>query len=181
MKNFIAIIFLMLSPFSGVFAQHYSPVDQSSAIQFKVVNHLIFKNTVTGTFKGLKGTIVFDPKNLAASSFDVSVEVKTISTGINMRNNDLQKEKYFNEQKHPRITIKSQSITKGSGNDEYTLTASLTMKGATKTISFPFTAIPEKGGYQFKGHFQLNRMDYNVGPDNSIENKVVVDLLVMAK
>lgn len=181
MKNFIAIIFLMLSPFSVVLAQHLIPVDQSSNIQFKVVNHLIFRSTVTGTFKGLKGTITFDPKNLAASSFDVSVEVKTISTGIGKRNSDLQNDKYFNEQKHPRIIIKSQSITKGSGNDEYVLTASLTMKGVTKTISFPFTAIPQKGGYQFKGHFQLNRMDYNVGPDNSIENKVVVDLLVIAK
>jgi polyisoprenoid-binding protein YceI len=182
MKYYFTLIALFISaPFFGALAQHYSPVEQGSLVQFKVVNHLIFKTTVTGTFKGLKGAIVFDPHNLSACSFNVSVAVETINTGIGMRNNDLQKEKYFNRQKYPLITIKSQSIKKGTGNNGYVLLASLTMKGVTKTISFPFTAIPEKGGYEFKCHFEVNRMDFNVGPDNSIDKNIKVDLLVMAR
>ena len=182
MKYYFTLIVLFISaPFFGALAQHYSPVEQGSLVQFKVVNHLIFTNTVTGTFKGLKGAIVFDPNNLAVSSFNVSVAVETINTGIGMRNNDLQKEKYFDRQKYPLITIKSQSIKKGTMNNGYVLLASITMKGVTKTISFPFTAIPEKGGYEFKGHFELNRMEYKVGPDNAIDKNVKVDLLVIAR
>jgi polyisoprenoid-binding protein YceI len=179
MKYYFTVIALFVfAPFSTVLAQHFTPAEQGSLVKFNVVNHLIFKTTVTGTFKG---AIVFDPKNLSASSFNVSVSVKTINTGIGKRDNDLQKEKYFNQQKYPLITIKSQSIKKGAGKDDYVLLASLTMKGVTKTISFPFTAMPEKGGYAFKGHFELNRMEFKVGPDNSIDKNIKVDLLVTAK
>src|ERR1035437_8291289 len=182
MKNYFAVIVLfVLAPFSAVRAQHYTPVEQGSLVQFKVVNHLIFKTTVTGTFKGLKGAIVFDPNNLSVCSFNVSVAGETINTGIDMRNNDLQKEKYFNRQKYPLKTIKSQSIKRGKGNGEYVLSAGLTIKGVTKTISFTFTAIPVKGGYEFKGHFELNRMEFKVGPDNSIDKNIKVDLLVTAR
>jgi hypothetical protein len=45
------------------------------------------------------------------------------------------------------------------------------MKGVVKTISFPLTAMPANGGYRFKGHFELNRMDYNVGPDKILLTK----------
>lgn len=176
-----AIILLMLLPFSMAFAQNYAPVEQGSTIEFKVTHQVIFKSTVTGTFTGIKGTIVFDPNNLSACSFNVSVNVNTINTGINMRDNDLRKEKYFNQQKYPLITIRSQSIAKGAGNNKYILSASLTMKGVTKKISVPFTAVTANGGYHFNGHFELNRLDFNVGPDNSIDKSVAVDLFVIAK
>jgi polyisoprenoid-binding protein YceI len=180
-KYILTLIAVILFPLALLHAQHYTPVEESSAIKFSVVNHLIGSSTVNGTLKGLKGTIIFDPANLNAASFNVSVSVNTISTGIGMRDNDLQKEKYFNQSKYQLIALKSQSITKGTGKDQYTLTASLTIRGVTKTISFPFTAIPSNGGYLFKGQFQLNRMDYNLGPDNAIDKKVSVDLSVLAK
>jgi polyisoprenoid-binding protein YceI len=57
----------------------------------------------------------------------------------------------------------------------------LTMKGVTKTISFPFTAKAVNGGYQFSGGFDLNRLEYNVGPDNSIDKDVEIDIDVFAR
>jgi polyisoprenoid-binding protein YceI len=180
MKNCLATLLLLPLLFSAAIAQHLTPVEQSSQVQFHVSHTMIFKSTVTGSFKGLKGTIAFDPNNLSGSSFDVSVQPKTISTGIGIRDNDLLKEKYFDEKKYPLIVIKSQSITKGP-HDDYIFSGTLTMKGVTKTISFPFTAKSENDGYEFKGSFQLNRLDYNVGPDNSIDKNVVVDLSVVAR
>src|SRR6185295_3590872 len=47
---------------------------------------------VHGDLSGLKSTIQFDENNLAASSFKASVDPKSISTGIGLRNHDLQKE-----------------------------------------------------------------------------------------
>jgi len=180
-KAFVIITILMCcSPF-GVFAQRYGSVGQNSIVQFKVVNHIIFKTTVNGTFQELKGTIVFDPSRLEKSFFDVSVAVKTISTGIAMRDRDLLKEKYFNQQKYPRITIKSKTITRGEGGSSYVLDGNLTIKGITKPISFPFKAGIANGVYQFKGHFQINRMDFNVGPDNSIDKNVSIELSVTTK
>src|SRR5579864_4454253 len=46
--------------------------------------------TVHGSFSGLKATIQFDEKDLAGSSISASVEAKTVSTGIGLRNHDLR-------------------------------------------------------------------------------------------
>jgi len=182
MKKALTIITFFVCCYPvGVFAQRYSPVGQNSIVQFNVVNHLIFKSTVTGTLQELKGAIIFDPNNLAKSFFDVTVAVKTINTGIGKRDRDLLKEKYFNEQQYPLIIIKSQSITPGDINGSYVLNGNLTIKGITKTISLPFTARIVNGSYQFKGHFQINRMDFNVGPDNSIDKNIDIELSVTTK
>lgn len=161
--------------------QQYVPVDQNSTVLFKVSHQMIFKSTVTGNFSSLKGDILFDPQNLVKSYFNVSVTAGSVNSGIGMRDNDLKKEKYFDVLKYPLIVMKSRSITRASGEDTYLFTGTLTMKGITKNISFPFTAKYQNGGYLFTGNFHLNRLDYNVGPDNSIDKSVEVDLSVLAK
>jgi polyisoprenoid-binding protein YceI len=182
MKISSIIVFLsVICAITGAKAQQYTPVEQGSVIKFKVGHTMVFKSTVTGTFKGLKGTILFDPKNLAQASFNVSVDVQTISSGIGMRDNDLKKEKYFDVSKYPVILIKSENISKGPQEGSYVFSGTLTMKGVTKNISFPFYAKPSNDGYQFQGSFQLNRLDYNLGPENSIDKNVEIDLTVSAR
>src|SRR5271154_6303961 len=64
--------------------------------------------TVHGSFSGLKATIKFDEKDLSGSSVTATIDVKTISTGIGMRNHDLRtEEKWFNADKFPEITFRS--------------------------------------------------------------------------
>lgn len=181
MKNIIIALIITHFYFLSALGQNYVPVEQSSTIKFRVSHQMIFKSTVNGTLGGLKGKIVFEPKNISASSINVSVEVNTINTGIGLRDHDLNKEKYFNEPKYPVITIKSQSISKAERSDQYVAVAGITIKGVTKIISIPFIAIFKNGTYQFSGKFQINRLDFNVGPDNSIDKNVEVYLSVVAK
>jgi polyisoprenoid-binding protein YceI len=181
MKAYSIIVALFICSVNSGLAQRYIPVEQSSSVQFNVSHQMIFKSTVTGTFKGLKGTIVFDPSNVTGATFDISVAAGTVESGIGMRDNHLKEESYFDVKKYPLISIKSQSIIKTSGENTYTFVGALTMKGVTKTISFPFTAKAENGGYHFKGNFKLNRLEYNIGTDNSIDKNVEVDLDVVAK
>lgn len=178
MKKYLITVLPLPLLFSVALAQHYKPVEEKSEVQFKVAHRMIFKSTVTGSFKGIKGTIIFDPKELSGSSFDVSIDAATISTGIGMRDNDLKKEKYFDVQHYPAIIIKSKTITKGPHENEYLLSALLTMKGKTLPIIFPFTEVQKDSGYILKGQFHINRLEFNVGPDNSIDKDVEIDLLV---
>jgi len=172
---------LLICSANYLFAQRYTPVEQNSSIKFKVSHVMIFRSTVTGTFKGLKGEILFDPKDLAKCSFNVSIQAETISTGIGIRDNLLKKEAYFDAGKYQQIVIRSQSITKGIHDNSFVFSGTLTMKGVTKTISFSFTARPANSGYEFSGSFELNRLEYNVGPDNSIDKNVEVNIDVFAQ
>ncbi|SEW54003.1 Polyisoprenoid-binding protein YceI [Chitinophaga arvensicola] len=162
-------------------AQQYVPADAGSKVQFTIVNHLIFTSTVNGYFKGLKGNIRFDPKDPGAAVIDATVDVKTISTGIGKRDRDLMEEKYFNADKYPVMRILSTNIKATDKPSGYQLTAALTIKGITHTIAFPFTAVLSGNMLQLNGQFTINRKDFQVGPDNAIDDKLTVILSVQAK
>ena len=182
MKTKLILIFVLLSGVSAFGnAQRLIPVSQASVVQFRVSHKMIFRSTVTGSFSGLKGDVVFDAKDVKQAIFDVSVNAESINTGIGMRDSHLKEEDYFDTKKHPLIVIRSQKISKGNAVDTYLFTGTLTMKGITKAIAFPFTIKAIPGGYQFKGSFDINRLDYQVGPDNSIDKNVSVQLSVSAK
>ena len=132
----------------------FRPVDKSDSVTFTIKN---FGISTKGEFQGLKGSIKWDAANPSNSSFDVSVDVNTINTAIDMRDKDLKEEKWFDVSKYPTINFKSTSVTATN------VTGNLTIKGVTKQISFPFSVIPVASGYRFEGSFALNRKDFGVG------------------
>src|SRR6478609_1115178 len=101
---FITIFFLVNAAIVSAQTK-WTPV--SSVISFKIKNAGIW---VDGSFSGLTGTVLFDPEHLSHSSIEASVNAASINTGIELRNNHLKKEEYFNVEKFPRISMKSTSF-----------------------------------------------------------------------
>ncbi|MBI2731147.1 MAG: YceI family protein [Sphingobacteriales bacterium] len=160
-------------------AQNYVPVDDGTGVKFKIKN---FGITVGGSFTGLKGKIEFDAAKPGNSMFDVSVESKTVNTGIGSRDKHLRKEDYFDVEKFPSISIRSTKITPATKEGWLYFFGTVTMKGVTKEISFPFRVNEENGGYRFNGEFKLNRRDYSVGGNSiSLSDNLTVSLDVFAK
>lgn len=110
----------------------------------------------SGEFKGLKGTVSFDPANLAGSKFDATIDVASINTGNGMKNTHAKSEKWFDVAKYPTIKFTSSSITKTATG--YAAAGTLEMHGVQKPVTIPFTF----DNNEFKGSFEVNRMDYNV-------------------
>ena len=159
------------------FSTVIEPVDDASEIKFAIKN---FGLNVTGKFSGLSGTIQFNPSNLSASVFNVSVDAATVNTGVDMRDSHLKKEEYFDVSKYPSLNFVSTSIT-GDQNG-YTVSGRLTIKGVTKDISFPFTATRQNDVMVFTGSFSINRKDFNVGGGSTVMgSNVDVNLKVLAQ
>jgi polyisoprenoid-binding protein YceI len=58
----------------------------------------------------------------------------------------------------------------------------ITIKGVSKEIRFPFTQKPKNGGYLFEGEFKLNRLDFGVGEKSfSLADELTVELSIFAK
>lgn len=155
----------------------YVIADNSSTVKFKIKNLGV---TVTGSLKGLKGKSVFDPNNLAASSIESTVDVNTINTGIDMRDDHLKEEEYFDAKNYPQLKFVSKKIVATGRAGGYTITGLLTIKSTTREVSFPFTATPEGNGFRLKGEFKLNRRDYGVGGSSftlSDNLSVILDVL----
>lgn len=168
-----------LTTYLSSVSQVYKPVDNQSSVKFKIKNFGF--NNVTGSFKGIQGTIQFHPENPAASSMDVTVDAKSVNTGINLRDNHLRKEEYFDVKKYPSIRFVSSKITASPTAGTLFIIGKLTIKNVTREVSFPFTAVPQDGGYLFTGEFRINRIHFQVGESSSVSDNLTVTLKVFAR
>jgi len=162
-------------------AQKYTPVDSGSKVHFVIKN---FGINTGGDLSGLKGNIHFMPEKLSESKFDVTVSVKTVDTDNEMRDKSLVSDEYFEAAKFPVIKIVSTKIDKTNKTPSgyYYFNGTLTIKGVTKTIAFPFQAQKVNSGYLFTGNFQIDRTEFGVGEKNMVlSNNVAVSLSVVAK
>jgi polyisoprenoid-binding protein YceI len=174
-----SILIVSLITITGIFASdQYKPEDQGSSVQFKIKN-LGFN--VNGSFRGLDGNIQFDPNNLTASKFDVSVDVNTVNTENNMRDNHLRNENYFDVKNYPRIHFVSTKVITSNKTGFLIIFGKLTIKNTSKDISFPFTATLTNEGYLFNGTFIINRKDFGVGGTSTISDNLEVSLNIFSK
>ena len=171
MKNTLLFLF---SFFPNVIATvDLKPYDSDNAVIFIIKN---FGINTDGELKGLKGTIKWDAENPPSSVFNVSVDVKTINTGIEMRDNHLKNEEYFDAEKYPIIQLASTAVSADN------ITGNLTIKGITKEVTFPYKATAYSGYYLFEGSFSINRKDFGIGAGSmSLGTAVTVNLKVKAK
>jgi polyisoprenoid-binding protein YceI len=173
MKKVIAPIILLLLAINSI-AQIKNTVT-NSIITFQIKNLGI--NT-GGSLGGLQTTIQFNPANLPASSIEATVDVNTINTSNDMRDNHLREDTYFDVANFPKITMKSVSFKHKSGNN-YTGVFNLTMKGHTKPVEVAFTYTETAASRSFKGSFKLDRTDFGVGEKSMImASDVTVNLEV---
>ena len=161
------------------FGQTYTPTDAGSKVYFVIKN---FGINTGGTFEGLAGSITFDPANLSAASFDVTVDAKTVDTDIEARDNHLRKAEYFDVEKYPKISFRSTKITATNKDGYLYMFGVITIKNVSKDISFPFTQTSKDGGILFKGDFKLDRKEFGVGGSSfSLSDDVSIQLSIFAK
>ena len=145
MKERILTFFLFI--FSAlVFGQNYTPVDDGSKVHFVIDN---FGIGTGGDFKGLTGTIKFDPAQPTAGDFDVSIDASTIDTDIESRDNHLRRKEYFDVKNYPKISFKSTKITKTNKDSFLYMFGNITIKGVTKEVTVPFYCHGPEWGLPF--------------------------------
>lgn len=178
MKNIFLLVIFMFCINQFCTAQTYIPDDAKSKTHFTIKN---FGIKTGGDFTGLKGTIVFNPKDLSSSQINVSVNAATINTNNNARDKHLRKSEYFDVEKYPLITFKSNKITESSIAGRFFMAGIVTIKGIEKIVQFGFAAVPFKDGYTFIGEFEINRRDFGVGGSSvSLADNLKVTLNIVA-
>ncbi len=173
MRKIITLLLVVCT--TAIAKAQYKPVEQGSSLKFTIKN-LGFG--VDGSFSGFDGTIDFDPQNIAASKFDVTVNAATVNTDNSLRDEHLKADGYFDVKNNPKIRLISNKIT---GKGAYQFNGTLTIKGKSKAVSFPFTVTPSGDGYEFKGSFKMNRRDFNIGGTSTVSDELEVNINVVAK
>jgi polyisoprenoid-binding protein YceI len=121
---------------------------------------------VSGTFDNIAGTIYYDPKNPDDVSATLKISIKTLSTGIPLRDGTLMRE-WFDTANHAFAYFESLPVTKQDKPGK--MKGHFTLKGVTKVISFDVDKIaPPALDYQndpfviVSGRTMINRKDFNI-------------------
>src|SRR5215468_6306768 len=78
-----------------------------------------FFSKVHGRFDDYDGTLVFDDKNLAASSVEVTIADSSINTQNGRRDNHLRSQDFFWVEKYPTLTFKSTKVLPGKDKTHF--------------------------------------------------------------
>lgn len=130
------------------------------------VQHLVITE-VTGNFKIFDGSVSSPSEDFSGSDISFSVEIASINTDNEMRDNHLKSDDFFNAEKFPKMTFQSTSFKKLEGKN-YELAGNLTIRDITKPVVFVVTynGIANdpwgntKAGFKLSG--KINRFDYNL-------------------
>lgn len=136
----------------------YSAAQQTSHISFEIRNVGI---SVDGHFNTFNVLTSFDATN-NLKEIRGEVNVKSIITGIQSRDEHLLEEDYFYASKYPSIYLQSTTLNKTATN-QYTATVNVTIKGKTKQIRIPITVELSESFRNLSSEFEIDRRDFAVG------------------
>jgi polyisoprenoid-binding protein YceI len=141
-----------------------------------VVRHMVVTK-VRGRFENVEGHIV-TAENPLDSTVEVSIDLNSVNTNNETRDNHLRSADFFEVEKFPRMTFRSTGIRQQGG--DFVLDGELTIKDVTRPVSLHFefggfTAHPQMGtrlGASAKG--EINRKDFNVSFEGVSDGIAVV-------
>ena len=111
-------------------------IDESSTAGFTVTNMMI--TTVPGAFERMRGTVSYDPAEPEKASTRVEIDVASVNTGHQKRDDHLRSADFFEVARYPKMTFVSTGVTRaGAGNLK--LTGNLTIRDVTRPVTFDVT------------------------------------------
>jgi polyisoprenoid-binding protein YceI len=148
-----------------------------SSISFKVRH---FFSYVTGDFKKFEGTIQVDMSHPEKSSVNATIDVSSIDTKNDKRDEDLRSPDFFDAAKFPTITFKSKSVKK-TGAESGDIVGDFTMHGVTKEITLHAKFLGKgkgMGGKAISGWQvttePIKRSEYGLNWSKAVEGTAVV-------
>ena len=136
------------------------------------VRHLGIAN-VNGSFGDFETTVEVDPADLNTLKAKTTVQIASINTGIERRDNHLRSDDFFNAEMYPTMTFVSKEVRNIDGA-EFELVGDLTIRDVTKEVVLEaeFLGSGEQQGTKkigFEASTTINRFDYNLKWDRLTE------------
>lgn len=181
--SFLFLLLFALAPFLPSQASNFQTDDDiwfidrpHSEISFSVRH---FFTPVKGVFEDYESDIRFDPENLADSYVHITIDVSSVNTRNEDRDDHLQSADFFNATEWPDIHFESDRIVK-RGN-QFVAVGELTIRDVTRDFELPFSLLgvmenPMNEGTLVAGiesETNLDRNDYGVGTGSWAATAVV--------
>ena len=136
-----------------------------SSVGFKV-KHMMVSN-VRGAFTEFEGTFTFDEDSPQAASVEAVIQVASVNTNDEKRDEHLRSPDFFNAAENPTMTFESTKL-ESKGGGEFLLHGNLTLNGVTKpvTLEAEFAGLVNdpwgntRVGFEAEG--EIDRKDFGI-------------------
>lgn len=154
-----------------IFASSFVLDHAKSNVDFTIV-HLKLKD-VNGKFKNFDGKIDFDVKAKKLNALSGEVEVASVDTANQKRDDHLRSDEIFNTAKFPKMTFVMTKYEEGK------IYGDLTIKGTTKSVAFKAQNSFDGKVLNIKAETQVKRSDFGVVWESSLKDSLLDDELVI--
>jgi polyisoprenoid-binding protein YceI len=147
-----------------------------TSVKFEV-QHLGI-SIVAGQFMEFEGSMVSDNKDFSDAKINFTIQTKSVNTNVEMRDNDLRSDHFFDALKYPEMTFKSTVFMKQS-DSTYSLSGYLTIKDVTKLVTFhvfyknTITDPWANTRTGFRAELTINRFDYHINYKETFGNNIL--------
>lgn len=185
MRNLFLLASLPLAFAGSVFAAEKQFQIVSEKLSYRNVATVESESefeTFTGRTSNVTGAIKFDPATKKGSG-KIVIDVASIDTGIELRNEHMRGAGWMDSAKYPTIVFETTKVEKSSG-DNYKVTGKLTLHGVTKTVSTSARVryraagpATKQAGFegdvlQISSKFNIKLSDYGIVVPANIKSKV---------
>lgn len=136
-----------------------------------------------GGFKEFKGTVQVDPSAPEKGRVDVEIDTTSLYTDNDKLVGHLKTPDFFDTANHPKATFTTTDVKKGA--DKWTITGNLTLRGITKSVTFPAKVNVSDAGVDVDADFAINRKDFDMKyagkADDLIRDDVAIKLTIRSK
>jgi len=140
-------------------------------------------STVTGKFTDFEIEFDYDAATPSNSTVSVTIQVASIDTGIDRRDEHLRTADFFDVENEPTMTFVSNRID--VEGDHGLAQGTLTMRGTSRAVTLDLQLMPMgEGGIGVKATATIDRTDYGVSyqRDNPlfIGDEITIELFILA-
>lgn len=183
MKQFFSLLMIAFLS-TTTFAQTVWKADPAhTQANFGIVHLGI--SEIKGRFNEFDSNIEASKEDFSDAKYEMTIEIPSIDTGIEKRDDHLKSADFFDVEEYPKMTFKSTSSEK-VGENKFKVTGDLTFHGITKPITLDVwyrgtIENPQSGdiisGFTISG--EVKRSDYNLGskfPEAVLSDKVSINV-----
>lgn len=165
-----------VAPFVAAFAlvlPALAPAEDAPAEYIRFVGENLVA-TANGEFKTWKITEAdVNPDDPAASFVEIEIDVASLDTDNQKRDDHLRNPDFFEVEKWPTATVRVHDAKKGAG-DDYEAKFDVTIRDVKKTLPGTFKVVSTEPAI-VEGALTLDRMDFGVGEEHSAINPMSIE------
>lgn len=143
----------------AIAATQWSMQPQQSKLTFVAVQA---GASFEGAFEKFDSRIAFDPQDLAASRFEVTIDLKSVNTRDDERDSTLKGPDLLAVDRWPQARYVTERFS-AKGDGKFVANGKLTLRNVTRDVPIEFTFEKNAQGAWLRGSGKLKRLDFGVG------------------